>query len=124
MRPSCGAQRDRRPADASEDNAVNRSIRSALHGADAVIARVRTRLYGVTGSAHLISGDSALRICDEWERYVIAVVHESKRAEAARDFRHHWPALVGWRERVLKHEGRFRPSTVAAAYESLSLECL
>jgi hypothetical protein len=109
---------------------VSESIRAALVDADALIARVNAALAGdpscvnVTVDSHSDQTATAHRIADEWQGQFEAVVHESQLADAARQFRQRWPALVRWRERVLTNRRHAKPSLVAAAYESLALECL
>ena len=100
------------------------ATREALIAADAAIARVRARL-GESVEHGQPDGEAAAaaRVADEWERYAVAIVAEAKLVESAKHFRQRWPALVKWRERVLKNRRRAKPSDVAAALESLALEC-
>ncbi len=110
------------------------STRVILAEADAAIARMRSRIALSDAAKSSQIADlgpgrerdvvaSAMRIADDWERRVVEIVHEAKLAEAAQNFRQRWPALVRWREKVLANKRRARPSLVAAAYESLALEC-
>jgi hypothetical protein len=100
-----------------------RATRAALADTDAVLARVRARV----GDAPPPSDDdtaTALSIADAWAAEVERLVDEHTLAAAAENFRERWPALVRWREGVLGTKGRGRPAHVAAAYESLALECM
>lgn len=102
--------------------AVAESTRMVIAESAAVIARVRASI-----GAHQddVSDDTAtaLRIADEWARALEHVVSEARLAEAAMNFRLQWPALVRWRDKVLANQKRQKPAVVAAAYESLALEC-
>lgn len=102
-------------------SANSHSAREAISLADTVIASVRARL----GESVERDGEAAnaARVADEWERYALSIVAESKLVESARNFRQRWPALVKWRERVLQNRRRCKPADVAAALESLALEC-
>lgn len=98
------------------------TVRESLASADDVIGRVRARLVETPAP---IDGETAnaMRIADEWARYAEGLADESKLVDAARNFRQQWPALVRWREKVLGNQRRAKPSIVAAAFESLALEC-
>lgn len=102
------------------------SARAALADADAVIARVSAKI----GEPIPMDGATteftayAHRVADEWERYTLSIVDEARLEEAARSFRQRWPALVRWRDKVLKNRRHEKPSVIAAAFESLALECL
>lgn len=111
---------------------VSESIRAALADADALIARVTARLAGDPSCVNITADTdtdreltaTAERIADDCERRLETIAHESRLADAARGFRQRWPALVRWREKVLANRRHERPSVIAAAYESLALECL
>jgi hypothetical protein len=102
---------------------VAESIRDVLAESAAVIARVTAQI-GVAPQDD-VNDDTAiaLSIVDAWDRQLEHLMRESRLAENARDFREKWPALVRWRDRVLAHQKKAKPGDVAAAYESLALEC-
>lgn len=109
---------------ADRTDATRSPTREALIAADAAIARVRARLgESVEHDQHDGESAAGARTADEWERYALAIVFEAKLVESAKNFRLRWPALVKWRERVLKNRRRAKPADVAAALESLALEC-
>lgn len=102
---------------------VAESTRDVLASADAVIARVRAAI----GESHQDDASAetanAYRVADAWNGLVAQFDRERTLADAAKNFREQWPALVRWRDRVLANAKRAKPSVVAAAYESLALEC-
>lgn len=60
-------------------------------------------------------------LAEDWERFALAVRAESELSR--RRFIVDWPALTRWRDRVLRDRRRYTPDIVAAALESLALEC-
>lgn len=105
------------------ERAVADATREILASADAVIDRVRSRIDGDVQPVASDDTATAFRVADEWNDRVEQLVRERHLAYAAKHFRAQWPALIRWRESVLKNARKSKPAVVAAAFESLALEC-
>jgi hypothetical protein len=93
---------------------------------DDVVALVRARLLaeGSLPASFDAETAEAVEVAVEWERHVIALADQVEIDESVRAFRQRWPALFRWRTGVLAAPKRVPPSTVAAAWECVALECL
>lgn len=98
------------------------STRAVLASVDETLTRIRSRIGAPQDDASKETA-AAFRVADEWARHVEHLVLENRLTDAARQFRAQWPALVRWRERVLQNPRKSKPAIVAAAFESLALEC-
>lgn len=103
--------------------AVADSIRAILAESDALISHVNERVGASHQDETSDETATALSIADAWNTHLARVIREARLADAARDFRAQWPALVRWRDKVLGNQKRQKPAVIAAAYESLALEC-
>jgi hypothetical protein len=66
---------------------------------------------------------SAVGMAAESDAAFMAIVQERRLRESATRFRQLYPALVRWRDAVLKSPRRHSPQDVAAAYEAIAVEC-
>lgn len=102
------------------------SAREVIAQADALIARVRSRL-DARPAVPIESFDTrhAYAIEQLWDDEVERLIRSGAREDAARQFRIRWPALVAWRDRILRPTERGPVPdrfTRAAALELHALE--